>query len=198
MIPNTISRMKRILLLIITLSLIIDAKIACSPRLIESVTYHRQSGQTIAFIKLTDESIWKWSPDFYSENMLRKWQQGDEILIQANCKPGLLLKNLHQPHYIPQVALTFDSYLVFPSIESIENKTISLSDGSVWELLFEFNRRTLRHWSIGDRIIPVRGEIENFQLIDIDIPFDNRAKIERYIEVLPKPGVCLPFTKSKL
>lgn len=189
--------MKRILALLISLSSIIEAEIACSPRSVESITYHSQSGQTIALIKLTDESVWKWSPDFYSENMLRKWQQGDEILVQANCKPGLLLKNLHHPHYIPQVALTFNSYLVFPSIESIENETIFLSDGSVWEFLFEFNRRTLRHWSIGDRIIPVRGEIENFQLINIDIPFDNRAKIERYIEVLPKSEACLPFSKSK-
>jgi len=169
------------------------ADIACKPRTIESITYHSQSGQTIALIKLSDGSVWKWSPDFYSENLLRKWQEGDEILIQANCNPGLTLFNLKRPHYSPQVALTFNSYLIFPSIESVDGYTIYLSDGSEWEFLYDFNKRTLRHWALDDRIIPVRGAGENFQLINIDIPYDNRAQIERFIEVAPKTPECLPL-----
>ena len=185
--------MKWVLCLFLLTAAVCNADIACMPRTMESITYHSQSGQTIALIKLSDGSVWKWSPDFYSENLLRKWQDGDEILVQANCHPGLTLMNRQRPHYRPQVALTFNSYLLFPSLDSVDGETIYLSDGSVWEYLYDFNKRTLRHWALEDRIIPVRGAGENFQLINIDIPYDNRGQIERFIEVLPKTAECKPL-----
>lgn len=188
--------MKIFLFLITCLSSIACGNVACKPRTIESISYHSQGGKTLVLINLSDNSVWKWSPDFYSENMLRKWQTGDEILIHANYKPGFILKNLQNSYYSPQVCLTFNSYLLYPFIESIKGKTIYLSDGSIWEYIFEFNRRTLRYWQIGDRIIPVLGEVENFQLINMDVPFDNRSQIERYIEVFPKSEECQVFDKS--
>lgn len=167
-----------------------EGAIACKPRYIESITYHSQHGDTLVLIELTDRSIWKWSPDFYSENLLRNWQKGDEVLIHATCQPGLLLQNRKHPHYMPRVALSFQSYLLFPSIDSVNQETIYLSDGSSWAYLYDFNKRTLRHWALGDRIVPVRGLRENFQLINLDIPHDTRTEIERFIEVLPKTLEC--------
>lgn len=52
-------------------------------RTIESISYRSNQGATIALIQLTDGSVWKWSPDLYSENLLRRWNEGDQILIQA-------------------------------------------------------------------------------------------------------------------
>lgn len=170
---------------------------ACGPRYIDSITYHSQQGATIALIKLSDESVWKWSPDFYSENQLRRWQEGDEITILTDCHPGLRLQNRSHPHYLPHVALTFNSYLLFPSLIEVNKERILLSDGTVWEYVYEFNRRTLRNWELGDRIIPVKGVKENFQLINIDIPYDNQIQIERYIEVEPISPECTLNSQGK-
>ena len=86
-------------------------------RRIDSIDYRSQQAMTIALIKLSDGSIWKWLPDAYSENLLRKWSQGDEIIIRVFNQPGFVLQNLSKPHYLPTVALTFNSYLLFPLCE---------------------------------------------------------------------------------
>jgi len=151
-------------------------------RTIDSITYRSQMGATVALIKLSDESIWKWMPDMYSENLLRTWSEGDEILIRACNHPGLSLQNLSRPHYCPLVALSFHSYPLFPTIESIDDTTLLLSDGTEWEIEFDFNKRTLNYWSVGDRIIPVRGIHRNLELINLDIPYENKAQVERSIQ----------------
>lgn len=171
---------KFIPLLLLTLSLQ-----ALQSRSIESIKYHSQQGSTIALINLSDGSTWKWLPDFYSENLIRTWREGDEVTISVGNQPGFLLKNLSKPLYEPTVALSFTSYTLFPSIEYIEEETISLSDGSHWKYIFDFNKRTLRYWKQGDRIIPVEGSNKNFVLINLDIPHGNRGQIERQIDVLP-------------
>ena len=51
--------------------------------------------------------------------------------------------------------------------------------------MYDFNKRTLYHWALGDRIVPVKGMHENFELINLDIPQENRCQIERFIEVFP-------------
>lgn len=156
-------------------------------RTVQSIDYRSQSGATVVLITLSDGSIWKWLPDPYSENLLRKWTAGDPIIIQAVNHPGFFLQNLTKPLYIPPVALSFNSYLLFPSIENYEKELdrITLSDGSQWELVYDFNKRTLYHWAKEDRIIPVKGIHNNYELINIDVPFENRGQIERCIEVLP-------------
>lgn len=156
-------------------------------RTIESISYRSQQGNTIALIKLSDDSVWKWIPDTYSENLLRKWAYGDPVVIKTTNHPGFILHNLTHPVYSPTVSLTFNSYLLFPSLEQfdLENRLLTLSDGTEWEILFDFNKRTLHHWATGDRIIPVEGEHGNFELINLDIPHQNRAQIERNIQVGP-------------
>jgi len=152
---------------------------------LDSITYRSQIGTTIALIKLSDDSVWKWIPDAYSENLLRKWSEGDEVIVSVVNHPGFILQNLSKPHYIPTVALSFNSYPLFPCIENFsENNTvIELSDGSKWELLYDFNKRTLFHWSVNDRVIPVKGMHDYFQLINLDIPHENRCLIERNVQV---------------
>lgn len=154
-------------------------------RTLDSIAYRSQLGSTVGLIKLSDGSIWKWSPDTYSENLLRKWAEGDEIVIRAINQPGFILQNLKKPHFSPTVALSFNSYPLFPYIEQFdeESKVILLSDGSLWELLYDFNIRTLVHWAIGDRIIAVRGASTNFELINLDIPYEKRNPIERNVQV---------------
>lgn len=154
-------------------------------RKVDSITYRSQGGNTLALIKLSDETVWKWIPDVYSENLLRTWAEGDEILIKTINHPGFILQNLSKPLYSPTVSLTFNSYPLFPTIESVdlENNVILLSDGSQWELMYDFNQRTLRHWSIGDRIIPVRGIHESLELISLDIPHGNCCQVERNIQI---------------
>lgn len=154
-------------------------------RTVESISYRSYQGATIALVTLTDQSTWKWIPDLYSENYLRKWKEGDEIIIRVTNHPGFALQNLNQPHYTPIVALSFHSYLLYPYIANYEDGVIELSDGSQWDLIYDFNKRTLCHWSIGDRIIPVQGIQNNFELINLDIPYENRCQIERFIEVIP-------------
>lgn len=166
-----------------------------STRKIESISYRSNQGATVVLIQLTDGSVWKWCPDLYSENLLRRWSEGDEILIQAINHPGFGLKNLNKPYYNPIVALTFNSYLLYPSVTSIDNcyGVIELSDGNKWQILYDFNKRTLLHWSKGDRIITVRGIQNNYELINLDIPHENRSQIERVMEVAPfDPDVKLP------
>ncbi|NGX38835.1 MAG: hypothetical protein KR126chlam1_00150 [Chlamydiae bacterium] len=154
-------------------------------RKLDSISYRSQIGSTIALIKLSDGSLWKWMPDPFSENLLRKWAPGDEIIIRTPNQPGYVLQNLSRPHYTPIVSLSFGSYPVFPSIAEInkELSQIELDDGSLWQLIYEFNHRTLYHWSEGDRIVAVRGMQENYELINLDIPFANRSEIERCIQV---------------
>lgn len=155
-------------------------------RTISDITYRTQLGTTIGLIELSDGSTWKWISDCYSENYLRKWAPGDRIIIRIVNHPGFCMQNLDKPHYNPMVSLSFDSYLLFPAIKNYDKEGfIILSDGSKWELLYDFNKRTLFHWAIGDRIICVKGIHNNFEIINIDIPHENRCQIERSIEVLP-------------
>lgn len=182
----------RLLILLIFLSFSLFAD---TVRKIESITYRSQQGATIALIQLTDGSIWKWSPDLYSENLLRRWAEGDEILIQAINHPGFSLKNLNKPHFNPIVALSFNSYLLYPTVVSCDNchGVIELSDGAKWEILYDFNKRTLHHWSAGDRIVAVKGIQGNYELLNLDIPHENRCQIERLMEVTPfDPNIQLP------
>lgn len=178
--------MKKILITLLLLTSLLSADVPLE-RHLQSIDYRTQAGTTIVLITLSDGSIWKWTPDIYSENLLRKWTEGDPIIIQAVNHPGFILQNLSKPHYEPPVALSFNSYLLFPSIVSYEKDLdlIILSDGSQWELVYDFNKRTLYHWELSDRIIPVKGVHNNFELINIDVPFENRSQIERCIEVLP-------------
>ena len=178
--------MNYLLALFIFLSSFLRAEIPIE-RTLEEIDYRSRSGETIALIKLSDGSIWKWTPDFYSENFLRKWTKGDPIIVQTVNHPGFILQNLSHPHYTPAVALSFQSYLLFPSIKGYETQhdIVTLSDGSEWQLIYDFNKRTLYHWSIDDRIIPVKGVHENYELVNIDVPYENRSQIERCIEVLP-------------
>lgn len=178
--------MKKILIALLLLTSLLSAQEPLE-RQLQSIDYRTQGGTTIVLITLSDGSIWKWTPDIYSENLLRKWAEGDPIIIQAVNHPGFILQNLSKPHYEPPVALSFNSYLLFPSIVSYEKDLdlITLSDGSQWELVYDFNKRTLYHWELSDRIIPVQGVHNNFELINIDVPFENRSQIERCIEVLP-------------
>lgn len=173
------------LLPLLFLSSLIFAEI--TPRKIESITYRSQQGATIALIQLTDGSIWKWSPDPYSENLLRRWEEGDEILIQSINHSGFGLKNLNKPHYSPIVSLSFNSYLLYPTFVGRDHcyGLIYLSDGTQWQILYDFNKRTLHHWSHGDRIIAVKGIQNNYELINLDIPHENRCQIERFMEVTP-------------
>ena len=178
--------MKTLLAIFLFLTSILTAETNLT-RKIESINYRSQVGSTIALITLTDGSVWKWTPDIFSENLLRKWTEGDEVTIRVINHPGYILQNLSKPHYTPTVALTFNSYQLFPSLAKCENGDgiIELSDGSQWELIYDFNLRTLHYWAIGDRIIPVKGSQGNFALINLAIPFETRCYIERYIEVLP-------------
>jgi len=156
-------------------------------RNIEDIAYRSHNGATICLIKLSDGSVWKWTPDAFSENFLRTWNNGDPILIEAVNQPGFILHNLAKPHYSPQVALTFSSYTVYPSLRSYTatDLFVELDDGSTWELLDTYNKRTLTQWAQGDRIIPVKGSHDSYQLINLDIPYENRSHIERHIEVFP-------------
>jgi len=156
-------------------------------RTLESIDYRTQAGNTIVLITLSDGSVWKWSPDHFSENLLRKWTAGDPIIVQAVNHPGFLLQNLTNPLYIPTVALSFNSYPLYPSIKNYDciQDIITLSDGTKWVLVFDFNKRTLHHWAQEDRIVPVKGISNNYELINLDVPFDNRSQIERVVEVFP-------------
>jgi len=174
--------MKYLILFILFSSLVF-----ASEREIETITYRSQAGTTIALIQLNDGSIWKWSPDLYSENFLRRWEEGDKVLVQAINHPGFGLKNLSKPHYTPIVSLSFNSYTLYPTVENCDDSygVLELSDGTKWEILYDFNIRTLHHWSSGDRIIAVKGIQDNFELINLDIPHENRCQIERFMEVTP-------------
>ncbi|MBS0629244.1 MAG: hypothetical protein JSS30_03350 [Verrucomicrobia bacterium] len=176
--------MKKILLLLLTTLLTAATPIE---RNLQSIDYRTQAGATIVLITLTDGSIWKWTPDHFSENLLRKWTEGDPIIIQAVNHPGFLLQNLSKPLYTPTVALSFNSYPLYPSIKDYDSTQdiITLSDDSQWVLLFDFNKRTLHHWAKDDRVIPVKGANNNYELINLDVPFDNRSQIERFVVVLP-------------
>lgn len=178
--------MKTFLLLLVTsLSLFANAP----SRKIQSISYRSNYGATIALIQLSDGSIWEWCPDIYSVNLLRNWSPGDEILIQVTNHSGFAMKNLNNTHYIPKVALSFNSYPLFPTVIASDsaNGAIQLSDGTHWRIQFDFNKKTLLHWIPGDRIIAVKGVKNNYELINIDIPYDesNRCQIERFMEVAP-------------
>ncbi len=180
--------MKKLILLLFLLSVTTLQANDLLIRKIDNISYRSLNGATIGLIKLTDGSVWKWLPDMYSETLLRNWAEGDKIVIEvANC-PGFILNNLSKPHFSPMVALSFNSYTIFPAISRYdkENNSIVLNDGSKWELIDGFNKRTLYHWTAGDRVIPVRGPYENYQLINLDIPFENQAQIERHVEVSPQ------------
>ncbi|MDN3505754.1 MAG: hypothetical protein P0S96_00805 [Simkaniaceae bacterium] len=170
-------------------------------REIESITYRSQAGATISLIQLNDGSVWKWSPDLYSENLLRRWEVGDRVLIQAINHPGFGLKNLDKPHYTPIVSLSFNSYPLYPTVKKCDNSygVLELSDGTKWEILYDFNIRTLHHWTTGDRIIAVKGIQDNFELINLDIPHENRGQIERFMEVTPTPSsLCQEPVKEEI
>lgn len=157
-------------------------------RVLEKITYKEVSDGVRAEIRLSDGSVWKWTPLPYDENLLRKWMKGDEIFIKTLNHPGIALQNLKQPHYIPIVSISFDSYTMYPFIEEIgeECRSLILCDGSEWEPIFGFNVRTLHYWSLGDRVIPVRGLNGEYELINLDIPHENRGQIERTIQVYKK------------
>lgn len=172
----------------LTLFVLLTTTLFSSPyvRTIDSISYKSQGGSTLVLIQLSDSSSWKWTPDAYSENLLRKWQKGDQIVIKTVNHPGFILQNLASPLYTPTVCLSYNSYNLYPYIEEIDLREdhITLSDGSKWELVYDFNKRTLVHWSVGDRIIPVVGEADNQELINLDIPFDNRCQVERSIQII--------------
>jgi hypothetical protein len=171
----------------LTLLFLLPILLIASERKLESISYRSQAGTTIALIELDDGSIWKWTPDSFSENLLRRWETGDRILIEAINHQGFGLHNLDRPHYIPTVSLNFNSYLLYPTLRKADGAfgTLELSDGTKWEVLYDFNLRTLQHWTSGDRIIAVEGLQGNFELLNLDIPHGNRGQIERYMEVLP-------------
>lgn len=158
-------------------------------RKIESINYRAQGGEIIASIKLSDGSIWIWTPDTFSSNLLRSWKEGDEVTISTSNHPGYVLYNLSKPRYQPTVSLSFQSYTLFPYITNIspDRTIIELNDGSSWRLLYEFNLRTTYHWSRGDRMITTKGTRQNYELINLDIPFENRLSIERSIQVEKLP-----------
>lgn len=168
-------------------------------RTLESISYRSQAGNTIALIKLSDQSLWKWTPDAFSENLLRKWAPGDPIVIKTINHPGFVLENLACPHYTPIVSLTFNSYLLFPQLNGFDPMTsqIKLSDGSTWELAFHFHQRTLYHWSEGDRIILAHGEHGCCELLNLDIPYPNKSQIERSVQVESCPISCSPPEKRE-
>lgn len=165
-----------------------EAILIATTRKIVSITYRSNAqGDTVGLLQLTDGSIWKWVPDAYSENLLRCWDKGDEVLIQAINHPGYGIKNLSKPHYSPVVTLSFNSYPLYPTIvaSDTQNGVIELSDKTRWNILYDFNKRTLFHWAVGDRVLAVKGVQNNFELINLDIPYENRAQIERFMEVAP-------------
>ncbi len=178
--------MKNFLLLLILFAAPLTAAKPVEKKL-DSISYRSQAGATVALITLSDESVWKWTPDIYSENLLRKWTKGDTIIIQVGNHPGFLLENPSTPHYTPLVALSFSSYPLYPTLKKYDKQSssIELSDGSQWVLLHSFNKRTLHHWAEEDQIIPVKGTHGNYELINLDIPYENRSQIERCIEVVP-------------
>lgn len=191
--------MKKLLILTLVLSLKLYSDDSLV-RTIESISYRSQQGNTIALIELSDTSVWKWIPDTYSENLLRKWEHGDEVIVKTINHPGFILQNLSKPLYSPTVSLTFNSYLIFPSIENYDEKnySLNLSDGTQWNLVFDFNQRTLHHWSYGDRIIPVQEENGVFELINLDIPHENRTKIERSVQVNLTPQMFATIEEKNL
>lgn len=165
-----------------------ETMLNAATRKIVSISYRSNNqGDTVALIQLSDGSVWKWAPDFYSENLLRCWDKGDEVLIQAINHPGYGMKNLSKPHYNPIVTLTFNSYPLYPTIVATDtqNGMIELSDKTKWNILYDFNKRTLVYWAAGDRILAVKGVQNNFELINLDIPYENRCQIERFMEVCP-------------
>lgn len=154
-------------------------------RKIDSIIYRSQGIDMIATIKLSDESMWTWVPDPCSVNLLRTWKAGDEIIIELGNHPGFILHNISKPRYQPIVSLCFQSYNLFPSITklALDGTFIELSDESSWQLLYEFNLRTLKYWSEGDHIIVTKGIRDNYELINLDISCNNRLCIERSIQV---------------
>jgi len=154
-------------------------------RTLESITYRSQAGMMVALIKLSDDSVWKWAPDAYSENLLRKWAEGDRIVIRTANHPGFILQNLERPHYMPTVSSSFNSYPLFPAIVDISSNRseVTLTDGSKWELIYAFNQKALCEWTQGDRVVPVKGFQHTYDLINLDIPYENRCMIERSVQV---------------
>lgn len=157
-----------------------------SKRTIEKIDYRTQSGSTIVLIKLSDGSTWKWMPDKFSENFLRSWSSGDQVIIGVSNQPGFTLQNISNIRYIPTVVLTFNSYTIYPQISQLNEtkKLVELSDGSKWRLLYDFNLRELSRWALGDRVIPVSGIKDNFELINIDIPHQNNSQMNRHLQFI--------------
>jgi len=185
----------------ITYLLLLTTALFSNEREVESITYRSQSGATIALIHLTDGSVWKWIPDTYSENLLRCWRAGDPVIIQSINHQGLGLKNLYRPHYVPIVSLSFNSYPLYPTIRSADpvKGYLELSDGTKWELLYDFNLRALHYWTRGDRIIAVEGVQKNFELINLDIPYENACQIERFVHVAPaEAALCQEKSEEEL
>lgn len=154
-------------------------------RTIKELRYEFDSAHSQVLISLSDGSVWHWYPELYTETLLSNWEKGDEVTIHASQHAGFVLHNLSKTHYTPRVALDYECCTLFPTIEKIERDgfILELSDGSRWELVYDFSRKSFLHWQEGDRVIPVKGNLENFELINLNIPYDSRPFIERALQV---------------
>lgn len=131
--------------------------------------------RVLFWIKLSDDSLWQWSSDIYSQHLLRKWQIGDQIYLRNTNQSGFLLQNCSDPRFMPLVAPVLQTPSPLITLVGIadEGNTLSLSDGSTWALALNFQRSITGNWQVGDFIFPVKCVHDGYELINIDSPYDD-------------------------
>jgi hypothetical protein len=161
----------------------------------------------IFWIKLSDDSIWQWTSDIYSQHLLRKWRIGDEVCLRNTNQSGFLLQNYAAPRFLPLVApVLYDpSHLITLAAIADEGNTLLLSDGSQWILTFNFQRNITTNWQIGDFIFPVKCVHEGYELINIDtpysdnLPYDMRPPNHRHVNAfLTTPPIAIATQKEEV
>lgn len=153
----------------------------------EKVEYISVGGKQIGKIRLSDGSVWKWTPEIYVENYLRNWMPGDEILIRNINHAGFALYNFSQPRYEPIVSLSSESFakLLKISVISEDNLFLKLSDGSEWQLSLDFQRPIVHEWQVGDIVIPTKAVPNGYLLINVDVPYESHGYNRRQVNVYP-------------
>ena len=159
-------------------------------RSVKELVFEPQASGSIAYILLSDQTIWEKKCTPEEEVGLPNWKSGDEIYITTDNQEGICLENIRDLSTI-YAQIYADSLNTLPKIVNIEvieggwfsstEYYIHLSDRTTWRVITWAGELSNR-WAPGQKVLLSQGWLRD-RLVNLTIPFERGAPDDRSLLV---------------
>lgn len=172
---------------------LLDEESQVPSRALKEIVYDLEGTNTIAYIILSDETVWRKNCSRAEIEQLDQWRAGDEIYITTNNQPGICLENIRDLS-MTYAEIDADPLEVLPTITHIEideggwfsstEYYLYLSDATRWRIIAWAGALSDR-WSIHQKVIVSKGWLKE-RFVNLNIPFDPSLPDDRSLLVEPE------------